>query len=118
MPASVFRDFSNNNQVTLPAGTYYATASAGAYQVDHHKLRLFDTTSSADLIISMTMLTNGADSTTNHTVLAGRFTISGTKAIELQHRSAATNNTHGFGHATSLDGKIEVYADLHIWKVS
>jgi hypothetical protein len=43
------------------------------------------------------------------------FTITSSKAIEIDHQCTSTENTDGFGPACSF-GNVEVYAELKIWK--
>lgn len=103
------------NQITLPAGTYEVEAWAIGNNCGSHKLRLYNTTDGADLVIGMSMA-HGA-TTNNAALLKGRFTLTGTKVIELQHRCASTQATTGFGMASNLDSKVEVYADVFIKEV-
>ena len=43
----------------------------------------------------------------------GRFTLSGSKSVELQHRVS----TSGTGGVACTFGVVEVYADVQIWKI-
>lgn len=107
-----------SNKLTLPAGTYFAFASAPAGIVQEHKIRLYNTTDASTVIAGQNA---GAGSTGGSTfvpaTLSGRFTLSGTKDLELQHRCGTTRATDGFGLKTNW-GEVEVYAELIIWKVA
>lgn len=103
------------NQITLPAGTYYAKIKAPAYAVGLHKIRLQDVTSAA------TKLESGAvDSGTdvmNYAEHEGRFTLAASKKLRLQHIVQTTRTVTGAGKAGSL-GTNETYAQVWIWKVA
>jgi len=110
-----------SNQITLPAGTYQVKGWAKCYGVNIHKARLRDTTGSADLIISDAGYCGygGADHIrTDEAVLNGRFTLSVQSVIELQHWCTNTQSNTGLGLPANIDSKVEVYAELEIWKTA
>lgn len=95
-----------SNQITLPAGGYYAFASAPAYNVDAHQLRLQNVTDGATLIRGSTPFAGDLLLLVNEGVtahLVGWFSLSAPKAIELQHRCALTRATDGLGLASPWD---------------
>ena len=104
-----------SNQITLPAGTYYIHASAPTFGVIRNKLKLRNTTDSADTLIGTSEL-NNADAVTRAFV-TGRFTIAAQKVFELQHRCESTVSTGGLGKLTNF-GVVEIFADVQIWKVA
>ena len=104
-----------SNQITLPSGTYFIYASAPAYTVARHKLKLRNITDSSDTLIGSTALMS-ADALVSSFVI-GRFTIASQKTFELQHRCENTNSTLGFGVSSDFS-VVEVYADVQIWKVA
>jgi hypothetical protein len=108
----------SSNQIILPSGTYFIIASAAAYQVDSHKVKLRNITDSSDVLIGTSERIASAitDSQTRSFVI-GRFTISAQKTFELQHRCATTSSTFGFG-CNAAYSVVEVYADVQIWKVA
>ena len=106
-----------SNQITLPSGTYYIHASAPAYAVDKHKLKLRNTTDSSDTLIGTSNFSYSASSIENRSFVIGRFTISAQKVFELQHRSATLKSGDGFGVGSGFS-VIEVFADVQIWKVA
>ena len=105
-----------SNQVTLPAGTYYLEASAPAYQVNLHQLRVRNVTDSATLLTGTIVRSASADNSVLSSGVYGRFTLSGTKAIELQHQCSLSGASDGFGQAGSFG--TEVYSDLRVWKIA
>lgn len=102
------------DQITLPAGDYYAEMSAIASDVGEHKIKLANITDVSDIIIGDTAAIRSNNST--HSFAYGLFTIADTKVLELQHISVNTRATDGFGRAGSF-GVVEIYCDVKIWKV-
>jgi len=107
----------SSNQVTLPAGTYEIEAVAPARAVNRNKLRLRDTTASADLVIGVGATFISSNDVQGNAVLNGRFTLSQTSVLELQHQCSSTKTTNGLGTATTF-GDVEVYADVIIRQLS
>jgi hypothetical protein len=100
----------SSDDISLPAGSYWTSCSAPAKDCGAHKLRLQNTTDATTLLVGP----NEDDTTNSSTALLfGRFTLSGTKTIQLQHRVATSNP----GGAASSFGVVEVYSDVQIWKV-
>ena len=108
----------SSNQITLPSGTYYIHASAPAYSIDRHKLKLRNTTDSSDTLIGTSEQGENAYAGFNRSFVIGRFTIAAQKTFELQHRCTTTISTNGFGLSSTWSGEIEVYTAVQIWKVA
>lgn len=106
----------SSNQITLPAGAYKVEAIAPAFAVNRHKAKLRNVTDSSDLIIGSSAYAIAANLAQTDSVINGEFTLSGTKAIELQHRVQDTRSTDGFGLESNL-GVVEVYSQIKIWKI-
>ncbi|TNE75560.1 MAG: hypothetical protein EP334_10105 [Gammaproteobacteria bacterium] len=105
----------SSNQITLPAGTYRSRAAAAFWGVDRNKLRLRDVTNSVTLVVGLDAYQPSTAG--GNALLRGKFTLSGTAAIELQHYTAAAKATAGLGIETN-NGDIEVYADVYIEKIA
>lgn len=104
------------NQISLPAGTYYIdgqvpigdSTTGGTGQ-----LRLRNITDSATLV-------NGVNarwyvnSCPNNLLIYGRFSLSGTKIIEVQ---AWTSAVTSFGVVVT-SGEVEINGDIKIWKIA
>mgnify|MGYP003111051584 CR=1 FL=1 len=103
-----------SNQISLPSGTYYIMAKALHFDGDRHKIKLRNTTDSSDEIIGSSQYSEDAYNGTTNSYIHGRFTISGTKVFEIQHRCEVSGS---FGVPSSF-GVIEVFADVQIWKVA
>lgn len=105
------------NQITLPAGTYYCTwscpASNNSASAKFHQSRLYNITDSSVIILGA----HGevAQSSIIRVFGGGRFTISGTKVIEIQHIIDSTVNSIGFGEAGDL--ATEIYSQISIWRL-
>lgn len=110
-----------SNQITLPAGTYFIQARVPAYASGTVKAKLRNVTDGADVIIGdqkYSGLTGGGTGyeSQDNTIL-GRFTLSGTKVLEIQHRCDHDYSDIGLGAPANF-GVIEVYTEVLIWKVS
>lgn len=101
-----------SNQITLAAGTYRAWFSAPAFSVNRHKTRLQDITNTVTLIVGSSEY---AASLPSLSVGMGRFTLSGTTTIELQHYCQITRSTDGFGIESNF-AVVEVYAQIIFWR--
>ena len=101
------------NQVSLPAGEYYAEFSAPAGFIVRHKAILYDTTGAAALIVGSSEYStnNNTDIVQTRSFGSGRFTLSGTSVLELQHQGSTTRATNGLGFQSTF-GDVEVYSDL------
>lgn len=104
----------SSNQITLPAGAYEVQASAPAFSVQRHKIRLYDTTNSTVLLMGSAEHVPSGSQT--RSFLVGEFTLSGTAALALQHRGSSTAANEGLGLAANW-GDAEVYAQIMIWAV-
>lgn len=105
----------SSNQITLPSGTYYISASAPMHIVARHKLKLRNVSDSSDVLIGTSEYHNSDEQV--RSFLTGRFTIASSKTFELQHYSQNSIGTNGLGMQTSAS-VVEVYADVQIWKVA
>lgn len=106
----------SSNQLTLPAGAYEFRATAPAWRVGRHRVRLYDVTNSTELALGSLDSSGSADASGSTAYIQGYFTLAGTAAVEVQHRSPNTKTSDGLGLAAD-DGSIEVFADLMVWKV-
>jgi len=103
----------SSNQITLPAGTYYFEGFADAYNVDTNKLKLYNVTDTADVIIGLVSYVSNVDQ--QPAVISGMFTLSSTKTLEVQHRCSTTRSSDGYGFNATY-GDSEVYADFRFWR--
>ena len=107
----------SSNQLTLPAGTYFAQGRAPNVMGLSHHSRLRDITNTATLLVGSSGYSDQNGGGASDSVVFGRFTLAGTAAIELQQRVSAAKATNGLGNANNF-GEVEVYAELMVWKVA
>lgn len=107
----------SSNQITLPSGTYYIHASAPAYSVNRHTIKLRNITDSTDTLLGTSSYAENTTSVSNIAMVTGRFTISAQKTFEIQHRCQSTSATLGFGVAKDMS-ETNVYTIVQIWKVA
>lgn len=102
------------NQITLPAGTYFIDAESIFFGTTGSKLRLRNITDSSTSRVGVSSQANNSTSA----ALKGRFTLGGTKVLELQY--FVTNNPASgaaLGLATT-SAELEIYSTVMIWKVA
>lgn len=104
------------NQITLPSGVYWIDASAPAYAVNGHQLKLYNVTDSVDEIFGLSSHT-GANGFNDRAVIHASLVVSGgPKVYELRHKCQSTVTGNGFGKAANVSG-IEVFAEINIRKL-
>lgn len=105
----------SNNQITLPPGTYVFNCRTPVFGTNQHKCRLQNISDSVTLGFG----TNEDNSTGTITssIARGKFTISATKTIEVQHFVVDTSAT-SYGSAANIAGVPEIYSTLALWKVN
>jgi len=108
----------SSNQITLPAGTYVCKASAPAYKLDEHKIRIYDTTNTTTLLLGTSEYISGAIAIAGRAFVSGEFTLGGEVAIEVQHYCNRTQAANGFGYPCNIASVNEVYTTIEIWRRS
>ncbi len=107
-----------SNQITLPAGTYEVTnCVAPAHRIQNHKARLQDVTNAVTLILGTNEVSDSTDGSNTSSHVFGRFTLSGTVAVEVQHQCQTTKASDGFGRPNFF-GVDEIYTDIMIKKIA
>ena len=101
--------------ITLPAGTYYFSGRAPAFNVLGHQARIQDTTAATTVQLGTTMYVS--NNNTGIALVEGVVTISASTNFELQHRCSSTVSTNGFGAAQSF-GVGEIYSQLQIRRIA
>lgn len=104
------------NEVTLPAGTYEIEANAPSYSTNRARLRLYDVTGAAALLLGPSRFAETGSETA--VAVRGRFSLAGTSTVRVEHYTQTALATFGLGVATNLVGLIEVYAEVLIRKVA
>lgn len=107
-----------SNEITgLPAGTYYAEFSCTCAEVANHRSILRNVTASSDLLLGTSQYSDTSINNVDMSRGCGRFTLSATSTVSLQHICSSTRASIGFGFAANL-GVTEVYSELLIWKLT
>jgi len=104
----------SSNQITLPAGTYFIFAFAGAFGINQHQCRFQNITDSTTAILGLDAYNTTSPLGGNHTFLQGVVTIASSKVFELQHQVTTTRADTGFGTPTGYG--TEIYATVSIQK--
>jgi hypothetical protein len=107
----------SSSVISLPAGTYQVTASAPAFQVNSHKIRLQNTSDATTIALGQNCRSNSGGGTVTHSLLKTVFTLAATKNLELQHRAENTVNTNGLGVADSFSVD-EIYSLIEIRRIA
>ncbi len=105
----------SSNQFTLQAGTYKIYASAPAYLVKEHQIKLYNVTDSADIAFGVPQYSSDAMRVTQNSELYHRFTISAAKTFEIRHYGELTKTNNGFGVPTNF-GNVVKYLIVEIYK--
>ena len=105
----------SSNNFTLQAGTYFIEASAPAYKVNRHMIKLRQISGTAtNIAFGTAEYCKDSYQGNNRSFLSTRFTITGETSYEIQHRGETTNSTYGFG--VGSDMSTEIYTIVKIWK--
>lgn len=111
----------SSNQFILPAGTYTILAHAPAVNVDGHKTRLWNATTTTEILVGSSAYNPGASTNlSNISIVQGLFTAAAGDHFEIQHRCQSTVNTFGFGRSYSGTGNdgVDIYTQIWLRKIS
>jgi len=100
-----------SNQITLVAGTYECWIACPAWNVGRNQARLQNVTDATQLLLGNCLYSVNAMTLS---VVAGRFTVAASKAIEVQHWGETTVADLGFGVETRIG--TEVYTVAEFWR--
>lgn len=104
-----------SNQITLPAGTYQIDAACPANAAGAHQVRLYNVTDSSVIAYGSSIRVGTGSSNTSDLHLT--FTLSGTKALRIEHRTQVATDANDFGFPCSF-GNIEVYSSAVIRRLA
>lgn len=106
----------NSNQFVLPSGTYDIQASAPAYYVNRHQIRLRNITDSTNTVIGSSEFAGASTGpASTRSFLQKRFTITSSKTFEIQHQVAITSNTRGFGVESGGSFTVDHETYTQVW---
>lgn len=103
-----------SNQLTLPAGTYRCNIQCPSMLTNTHKARLQNITDAVTVLLGTSEQTQSSANVSTKSRIAGRFTLTKTTVLEVQHQALTTGTTSGFGPAASFG--TEVYTIAEFWK--
>ena len=106
-----------SNTVTLPAGTYEVRGRAPTKNSGGNRLTIYSVTDSSVLIQGASFFNSTTGSYSLDAAITGRFTITSTKNIQLQHW-ISEGDGRGFGAPANQTGVLEIYSELELTKVS
>jgi hypothetical protein len=110
---------SSGGGINLPDGTYYIAATATAYAVNAHKIRIQNSNTNTTLLLGTSEFMTNTLGVTSRSFVSGRITLSGGPTnIRLEHYTQSARATNGLGLATNATGYAEVYAIMEIWKLA
>ena len=127
----------NGGDITLPAGVYYVEISCPAVSVDGHVARLADVTDdpgASGLTVVLGSMEYAADSniwrefggstefdvhssSTTRSIITGKFQLTASRTLEVQHRCRTTQADTGFGQDGDFYEAPNIYTVLKMWKV-
>ncbi len=104
----------SSNQFTLQAGTYLVKATVPAYKATTHVAKLYNATDSSDIQMGTAQTAHISYLGDASSKIYARFTLSGAKALEIQHICSHTVANVGFGSGHSYG--VNVYTVVEIYK--
>jgi hypothetical protein len=110
----------SGNQITLPAGTYRTDILAPASAAGRHQARLQNVTSGTTLLVGTdagASTGTGASAVISQSRINGRFTLTATSTLEVQHQCGTGKASDGFGNAAggAFTVAYEVYTVAQFW---
>ena len=106
----------SGNQFTLATGTYSISASAPAYRVDNHRLRIHNVTDDVTELRGNAEYSRSSQTTA---LLQGVVTVTAeAKTYRLEHFCEKSRTKSGLGVAVGAAGENEVYAQMKIQKLA
>ncbi len=108
-----------SNQFTLPAGTYYVQISTPATQVNNHRCRLYNVTTSSTVLLGTSEIAqNGTPGNmTNRSFIDAYFTAAASGTYRVDHYCATAFANNGLGSNAS-SGDVEIFTTVKIFKIN
>jgi hypothetical protein len=104
-----------SNQMTLPSGTYQIRSFCPFSRTDKSQSRLRNVTDGSTIFTGQSLIAQNSISQDFLSIIIGQFTLSASKAIELQYQVQTTVATNGLGNSCSFG--TEVYAQIEFFKI-
>jgi hypothetical protein len=107
----------SSNVITLPAGTFFISASSPTNRGGTNRAHLLNTVSNSITLLGTSENTQTGDTTPTRSFINGRFIIGSSTTFRIRHYTTAAKADNGLGIQAN-DGRTEVYTDVLIWKVA
>lgn len=108
----------SSGQFTIATtGLYFIEGQFTAYKTNRSLGRIYNITTSTELIKGMNGFTAAADAVQTTTTVSGWVYLTAGTVIAVQHYISTTSTTNGYGNGATT-GTPEVYADVKIWYCS
>lgn len=108
-----------SNQITLPAGTYWCDISSPYFRCNEVVTRLYNVTDGATTLAGTPEYSNYfAYYTQCRSIIKGRFTLAGSKALAVQYYSSSAFANQGLGYGYSAPSLTHTYTQVLIWKIA
>lgn len=114
----------DGGSITLTRGIYYCEIECPAFSVNEHVARLADITDNPgqepDVLVVGTSefsLDESPARAQTRSKIAGRFQITGTRTLTIQHRCSSTQVVDGFGSAAEFYLTDNIYTTAKFWKI-
>lgn len=114
----------DGGSITLSKGIYYCEIECPAFSVNEHVARLADVTDNpgdlADVLVLGTSefaLDESPARAQTRSKVTGRFQLTGTRVLEIQHRCASTTPIDGFGSAADFYQTDNIYTTVKMWRI-
>lgn len=104
---------SGTGQFNLGSGNYRVRASASAYKVDGHMIRLLNVTDNTVIATGTSEFASPTgDNSSTRSELTTEFSITGTKTFALQHNCTTSRSSNGKGQAASINNELYSFCDI------
>lgn len=103
--------------ISLIAGTYVVMAKQVTYVTNHCRLRVYNSTDTAEIARGPNNNTGTANIGVQEMSVMATFTITETKGIKIQYYCVDAQATDGLGRAINIASENENYAELLIMKI-
>jgi len=104
----------SSNAITLAAGTYCCFISCPAWKVTGNQARLYDNTHSTMLLAGTPEMAYNEANGYSRSIVVGRFTLTSTSELLIQHQGQVTCAIYGFGCA--MNWTDEIYTVAEFWR--
>lgn len=109
----------SGNAVTMAAGTYYLKATAPAFKVGAHNVRLWNQTDGTEIAVGTPVFSGtGGDYAVTVSEVEAVIVLAASKAIRIEHRCATTNADNKARGRACAFGTNEIYARMLVMKLA